>query len=81
MTDKKNERNLDPERMGQQDESESTDDKKFNAGGNASDYDGGHPQDSQTGSDGRIKNGEQYARRQHGKDEIENQSFDKGSNP
>lgn len=71
MTDKNKERNLDPERMEQNDESETTDDNKFNAGGNASDFDGGHPEDSQTEDDDSLKNGEKYARRQHGKDEIE----------
>ncbi|ANU20384.1 hypothetical protein BBI15_09230 [Planococcus plakortidis] len=29
-------------------------DKKFNAGGNSSDYDGGQPQDSIPGSEGRV---------------------------
>lgn len=80
MTDKQNERNLDPERMEQQEESGTSDNKDFNAGGNSSDYDGGHPEDSQPDSDGRIKNGEEYARRQHGKDEIEERSFNAGGN-
>ncbi|OHX56379.1 hypothetical protein BB776_05100 [Planococcus salinarum] len=79
MTDKQNKRNLDPERMDQHDEKESTD-KDFNAGGNASDYDGGHPKDSDPKSGGRINNGEEYARRQHGKDEIEERSFNAGGN-
>lgn len=80
MTDRKNKRNLDPERMDQHDEKESTNDNEFNAGGNASDYDGGHPKDVDTKSGGRIKNGEEYARRQHGKDEIEERSFNAGGN-
>lgn len=71
MTEKKNESNLDPERMEQHGERESTDEKEFNAGGNSSDYDGGHSKDSQPESESRTKNGESYARRQHGKDEIE----------
>lgn len=80
MTDKKNERNLDPERLEQNGESESAEETDFNTGGNASDYDGGHPKDSQPDSDGRIKNGEEYARRQHGKDEIDNESYNSGGN-
>ncbi|MGM0896281.1 MAG: hypothetical protein ACQEV0_00195 [Bacillota bacterium] len=35
-------------------ESIETEDKKFNAGGNSSDYDGGQPQDSLQGSEGRV---------------------------
>lgn len=31
-----------------------TDEKKFNAGGNNSDYDGGQPQDGIQGSEGRV---------------------------
>ena len=79
MTDKKSERNLDPERMEQNSNSPSADDKKFNAGGNASDYDGGHPEDGKPEED-PTKNGESYARRQHGKDEIEDRSFNEGGN-
>lgn len=71
MTNKKDQRNPDPERMDQHGENERTEDQDSNEGGNASDYDGGHPEDSQPESDGHIKNGESYARRQHGKDEIE----------
>lgn len=80
MTDKKNERNLDPERIEQNTENKTSDNEDFNAGGNASDYDGGHPKDSQPESDGRIKNGEEYARRQEGKDEIEDNNFNAGGN-
>jgi len=71
MTDKKKDRNLDSEKMDQNEDSQSTEKQEFNAGGNASDYDGGHPKDSQPESENLTKNGESYARRQHGKDEIE----------
>lgn len=80
MTEKKNNRNLDPERMDRHDESTSTEDKEFNSGGNASDFDGGHPKDSQPEHEDPAKNGESYARRQHGKDEIEDRSFNEGGN-
>ena len=80
MTDKKNDRNLDPERMERNDESKTTEEKDVNAGGNATEYDGGHPKDSQRDSDGRLKSGEEYARRQHGKDEIEDKSYNAGGN-
>lgn len=80
MTDKQNERNLDPERMEQQEGSGTSKSKDFNTGGNSSDYDGGHPTDSQPDSDGRIKNGEEYAKRQEGVDEIEDNSFNAGGN-
>lgn len=76
MTDNKKERNLDPERM----EQNADEDKDFNAGGNASDYDGGHPGDSHSETDDDLKSGEEYARRQHGKDEIEDKSFNAGDN-
>lgn len=71
MTDKQDKRNFDPERMEQ---------NEFNTGENSSDYDGGHPDDSQLENDDKIKNGEDYARRQHGKDEIEDNSFNAGGN-
>lgn len=80
MTDKQHDRNLDPERMEQNGEQEKADKKKFNSGGNASDYDGGHPKGSQSDNEDPLKNGEQYARRQHGKDEIEERSFNAGGN-
>ncbi|MFP3324028.1 hypothetical protein R0K05_13130 [Planococcus sp. SIMBA_160] len=35
-------------------ENPDTEDKKFNAGGNSSDYDGGQPRDSIPGSEGRV---------------------------
>lgn len=71
MADKKAQRDSDSEKMEQYGENKRTEDQAFNEGGNASDYDGGHPEDSQSESDGRIENGESYARRQHGKDEME----------
>lgn len=80
MTDKQHDRNLDPERMEQSGEQENAGKKKFNSGGNASDYDGGHPNSSQSDNEDQLKNGEQYARRQHGKDEIEERSFNAGGN-
>ncbi|WP_033542404.1 hypothetical protein [Planococcus sp. CAU13] len=80
MTEKNSERNLDPERMEQNEENGTAGTNDFNAGGNDSDYDGGHPKDSQPDSDGRIDNGEEYARRQHGKDEIDTSSFNAGGN-
>lgn len=80
MTEKKNDHNLDPERMEQNHDDGSSDDKDFNAGGNASDYDGGHPKDTEPESEGRIKNGEEYARRQEGVDEIDNDSYNSGGN-
>ncbi|MCM3610138.1 hypothetical protein M4S82_02680 [Planococcus sp. MERTA32b] len=80
MTDKQNDRNLDPERMEQSGKSEATEETDFNTGGNDSDYDGGHPKDSKSDSDGRIKSGEEYARRQHGKDEIGDEAFNAGGN-
>jgi len=80
MTDKQHDRNLDPERMEQSEEHEKPANKNFNSGGNASDYDGGHPKDSQPQNEDDLKNGEQYARRQHGKDEIEERSFNAGGN-
>lgn len=51
MSDDKGKRNADPETM----ELESGKKNRFNAGGNASDYDGGQPQDSRQGSEGRIR--------------------------
>lgn len=80
MTDNKKERNLDPERIEQNTDNETAAKNEFNTGGNASDYDGGHPADSDPESDGSIDSGEQYARRQHGKDEIEDKSFNEGDN-
>lgn len=80
MAEKNDDHNFDPERMEQSAESESAGKKNMNAGGNDSDYDGGHPSDSDPESDARIKNGEEYARRQHGKDEIDTSSFNEGSN-
>lgn len=80
MTDNKSERNLDPERMDQHESGDSTSDKKFNAGDNDSDYDGGHAGDTQSESGDHTKNGESYARRQHGKDEIGDKSFNEGDN-
>lgn len=74
MTDKQEKRNPDPEKVEQKDENE------FNAGGNSSDYDGGHLENNQVDEDDRIKNGEEYARRQHGKDEIEDSTFNAGEN-
>ena len=47
-----------------------TDEKKFNAGGNSSDYDGGQPQDSIPGSEGRV--GEKQA--------TEKKAFNSGGN-
>ncbi|WP_422124173.1 hypothetical protein DHX103_04970 [Planococcus sp. X10-3] len=74
MTDKEKKRNLDPERTEQNVENKTPVTRKFNAGGNESDYDGGHPEDSRPKRDDHLKNGEGYARRQHGKDEIEDRS-------
>lgn len=80
MTDKNKDRNLDPERLEQNGENGSSGTSGFNAGGNDSDYDGGHPKDSHPESEGRVDNGAEYARRQHGKDEIDTSSFNEGGN-
>lgn len=80
MMNNNDERNPDPERMDQHDDKEKIEDQKFNEGGNASDYDGGHPGDGSEDNEDRTKNGESYARRQHGKDEIEDRSFNEGGN-
>ena len=76
MTEKKDDRNLDPERVEQNVDNESSGGQDANAGGNDSDYDGGHPSDSES----HDKHGEEYARRQHGKDEIDTASFNQGGN-
>ena len=54
---------------------------RFNAGGNDSDYDGGHPGDASTQSEGRIRSEEEQARDK--KDQEKNKqsnSFNSGGN-
>ena len=47
-----------------------TDEKKFNAGGNSSDYDGGQPQDSIRGSVGRVDEKQSIEKKQQQKKEF-----------
>ena len=47
-----------------------TDEKKFNAGGNGSDYDGGQPQDSIPGSEGRVGEKQETKKKQSQKKEF-----------
>ncbi|ALS76070.1 hypothetical protein AUC31_13075 [Planococcus rifietoensis] len=50
-------------------------DKKFNAGGNSSDYDGGQPQDSIPGSEGRVGETKESAQK-----ELQKKEFNAGGN-
>ena len=69
----------DPKKIGKTD-SGSKEKTEFNAGGNDSDYDGGHPRDVSSDSSGRIHSGEEGMNRKEGADEESGNAFNAGGN-
>ncbi|MGI2327960.1 hypothetical protein [Planococcus sp. YIM B11945] len=70
-------RNTDPKKFDSKDASSDKGKTEFNAGGNDSDYDGGHPNDVSSQSDGRINSSEE---RLNQEEESRDPGFNAGGN-
>ena len=81
MDNNKKDQNIDPENIEQTAADPNQSPTEFNAGGNDSDYDGGHPKDVFPESRGRIESPEEQQNQdQENPDESNSESFNSGGN-